>query len=79
MSPLGHSCNYDTAWINISENLGASYLLVTAMDTLACVLNASSNPTYAVMETSGNEIFFRMSCIYFHIERSLYMNEMIIL
>ena len=34
------------------RNLGASYLLVTAMDKPAFVLYTSSNPTYEVMETS---------------------------
>ena len=36
-----------------STRLGASYLLVTAKDKPAFVLYASSNFTYAVMETSG--------------------------
>ena len=38
---------------SIFQKPSASYLLVTAMDKPAFVSYASSNPTYAVMETSG--------------------------
>ena len=50
------------------------------MDQPAFVSYASSNPTYAVMETSGTvNLCKNIMHLFFLIERSLYMNERITL